>query len=159
MHRRTRRQLAVLALHGSIPNRIPHAEKHQFATLTSLGSGERRSRNRRRGDAGMFELSTSRYLVPAFLLIAGPPLCAAAVANMTTLCQFVLFFPVSLSKNSVDSGLLTVFTLCILTPPSPPPPPLPQCSGLTLLRVSFTPRQLNVKHGYINFKWHFICAC
>ena len=81
-----------MALHGSIPNRIPHPEKHQFATLTNLGSGERRSRNRRRGDAGMFELSTSRYLVPAFLLIAGPPLCAAAVAKYDHIVPICITF-------------------------------------------------------------------
>ena len=100
----------------------------------------------------MFELSNSRYLVPAFLLIAVPSLCDASVAKHADIVPIYPIFPVSLPTNSVDSGLVPR-----IYPVSPfsHPPSSPQCSGLTLLRVSFTPQQLNVKHVYINFKRYF----
>ena len=107
MHRRTKRLLTVLTLYGSIPNRILHPEKHLFGTLTNLGRGKRRSRKRRRGDAGMFELSKSCYLVSAFLLIAVPSLCDASVATEhADIVPIYPIFPVSLPTNSVDSRLL-----------------------------------------------------
>ena len=87
----------------------------------------------------MFELSNSRYLVPAFLLIA-------------VIVPIYPIFPVSLPTKSLDSGLLPRIYPVF---PFSHPPSLPQCSGLTLLRVSFTPRQLNVKHVYINFNRYF----
>ena len=100
----------------------------------------------------MFELSSSRYLVPAFLLIAVPSLCDASVAKHDDIVPIYPIFPVSLPTSSVDSGLLPrIYPVYLF----PQPPSFPQCSGLTLLRVSFTPRRLNVKHVYINFNRYF----
>ena len=73
---------------------------------------------------GMFELSTSRFLVPAFLLIVGPPPCDASVEKYDHFLAICPIFLVSLPTNSVDSGLPPRITLCFLTPPSPPPPPV-----------------------------------